>query len=195
MGADDSDRALLTRFRDGDKRAGAELFDRYFAPLARFFANKVADEADQDDLVQATFSASLGAVDRYRGDAPFRSFLFGIAYNVLRRHFERGRVSPIDLGHVSAVDLAPGPSTLVNARGEQRRVADALRALPLEQQTVLELFYWESMTAPEIGRALGLPEGTVRTRLRRGRALLREALGEPDSEDEELARRVRALQS
>ena len=196
MEPEDSDATLAARFRDGDRHAGAALFDRHFAALARFFANKVVQESDQDDLVQATFTACLGAVDRYRGEGPFRSFLFGIAYNVLRRHFERGRANPIDLGYVSAVDLAPGPSTIAGARGEQQGLADALRTLPVEQQTIIELFYWESMTAAEIGRSLGVPEGTVRTRLRRSRALLLEALAEAEPKgDDELGRRLRALQS
>ena len=183
-----SDHQLLERWATGDQPAGAALFDRYYPPVERFFKNKVVSEAEQDDLVQATFAACLESADRYRGEGPFRSFLFGIAYNVLRRHFERARSSRLDFTEVSAVDLAPGPSSVAAVRENQRRVADALRSLPVDSQVVLELFYWESMTAGEIGESLGLPEGTVRTRLRAARTQLRQVLESDPQAVDELAR-------
>ena len=183
-----SDRELLERWAAGEQAAGAELFDRYYPPVERFFKNKIVSEAEQDDLVQATFAACLESAERYRGDGAFRSFLFGIAYNVLRRHFERARGSRLDFTEVSAVDLAPGPSSVAAIREEQRQVADALRTLPVDSQVVLELFYWESMTAGEIGQSLGLPEGTVRTRLRAARTMLRQALERDPTVVDDLAR-------
>ena len=129
-----SDRELLERWAAGDQAAGALLFDRYYPPVERFFKNKIVSEAEQDDLVQATFAACLESADRYRGDGAFRSFLFGIAYNVLRRYFERARGSRLDFTEVSAVDLAPGPSSVAAIREEQRQVADALRTLPVDSQ-------------------------------------------------------------
>ena len=57
-------------------------------------------------------------------------------------------------------------------------MGEALRRIPLELQVALELYYWEGMAGPELAAALDLPEGTVRTRLRRGRQLVREQLTE-----------------
>lgn len=176
MTAPDPDVEIFARWAAGDRTAGAELFDRYFEPVARFFRNKVAKEVDvQDELVQTTFTACLAAGDSFRAEGSFRSFLFSIAYNQLRKHYERARkAARIDFGTVSVHDLGRGPSTMMAERAEQALLLDALGRLPVELQTALELHYWESMTMDEIGAALGMPAGTVKTRLRRARALLRE---------------------
>jgi RNA polymerase sigma-70 factor (ECF subfamily) len=73
-------------------------------------------------------------------------------------------------------DLAPGASTLLPKRAEPAELVAALRRLPLDEQIVLELYYWERMTAGEIAEALGDPEGSIRTRIRRAKAIVREAL-------------------
>jgi RNA polymerase sigma-70 factor (ECF subfamily) len=171
-----SDAELLGAWRQGDKRAGAELFERYFEPISRFFVNKLSE--DPDDLVQETFMACLRGRDRLRDDASFRSYLFGIACNVLRAHLRRRTHLPLDADDRCAIDLSPGPSTALHAREGERLLLDALRRIPLEQQILLELHYWESLKTDEIAEALGLPPGTVRGRLQRGRTRLLEALEE-----------------
>jgi len=171
-----SDAELLEAWREGDKRAGAELFERYFEPISRFFVNKLSD--DPDDLVQETFMACLRGRDRLREAASFRSYLFGIACNVLRAHLRRHTHVPLEDDDRCAFDLSPGPSTALHAREGERLLLDALRRIPLEHQILLELHYWESMKTDEIADALGLPLGTVRGRLQRGRARLLEVLEE-----------------
>ncbi len=170
-----SDAELLGAWREGNKRAGSELFERYFEPVCRFFVNKLSD--DPNDLVQETFMACLRGRDRLRDDASFRSYLFGIACNVLRAHLRRHTDVPLDDDRC-AFDLSPGPSTALHAREGERLLLDALRRIPLELQILLELHYWESMKTDEIADALGLPRGTVRGRLQRGRACLLEVLEE-----------------
>jgi RNA polymerase sigma-70 factor (ECF subfamily) len=172
-----SDAELLLAWREGDKRAGAELFERYFQPISRFFVNKLAE--DPDDLIQETFVACLRGRDRLRDAGSFRSYLFGVACNVLRAHLRRRTHLPLsDDDDRCAFDLAPGPSTALHAREGERLLLDALRRIPLELQILLELHYWEAMTTDEIADALGLPPGTVRGRLQRGRARLVEVLEE-----------------
>ncbi|MCA9710793.1 MAG: sigma-70 family RNA polymerase sigma factor [Myxococcales bacterium] len=163
------DGALLTAWRAGDLAAGRRLFERYFEATLRFFANKV--QTDPEDFVQDVFAACVRGRDRVRDDRSFRAYLFGVAYNVLRDHYrERYRGgSPEPLESHSVEDLAPGPSTMARERQQDALLLDALRRLPMELQVVLELFYWEDMTTAEIGEALGIPSGTVRSRLRRGR--------------------------
>ena len=87
----------------------------------------------------------------------------------------------LDFGSTSVHDLSPSPSRVVAERLEEQRLLEALRAIPLDLQMVLELHYWEGLSAPAIGEALELPVGTVKTRLRRGKQLLREQL-EPEAE-------------
>jgi RNA polymerase sigma-70 factor (ECF subfamily) len=163
------DGELLAAWRDGDQGAGEQLFDRYQDPITRFFANKVA--GDPADLIQDTFMSCLQGRDR-------------IAYNKLRMFYRSRRVSAgrMDFGSVSAADLAPGPGTMVAQSAEQRLLLEGLRRIPIEHQVVLELFYWESMTSAAIADVLGEPHGTIRTRLRRARQLLEQALAEAEAE-------------
>lgn len=174
-----TDDELLRAWREGDRRAGARLFDRHFKVLSRFFRNKVGSDTDADDLIQATMLGLLEAHERFRGEGEFRSFVFGVAYNMLRKHYDRERRDGqrVDLGVSSVFDLAEGPSRIVAEHEEQRMLLQALRRIPVEHQVLLELYFWEPLPAPEIAAILGAPEGTVRTRIRRAKALLEAELG------------------
>lgn len=176
-----SDVDLLEAWRGGDTRAGSELFNRHFDSVCRFFANKVPNEVD--DLIQRTFLACVEGRDRYRGEASFRGYLFGVARNVLRRHFRDKRYhdARFDPLVASVHDLGPGPSLLVADKREQEILLQALRRLPVDHQITLELYYWESLSGSELAQVLEIPEGTVRGRIRRAKQLLEtelEALAE-----------------
>lgn len=164
-----TDRDLLDAWRGGDKAAGEVLFDRYFAALVRFFRNKVARGVD--DLVQQTLLGCLEGSTRFRGEVPFRSYVFGVARNVLSNHFRSKRHDAEPEQH-SAADLGPSPPSIMAARAEDRLLLEALRRIPLRDQTVLELYFWEQLPASEIGAAMGAPEPTVRTWIRRAKQRL-----------------------
>jgi RNA polymerase sigma-70 factor (ECF subfamily) len=181
--------------------------------VARFFQNKVS-EAAREDLVHETFLACLTGATRFRGDARFRTFLFGIAHHVLAEHLRRtgrrcalGSETDIDETPVASSELSP-IATVVQHQ-ERQLLLEALRRIPLAHQIALELHYWEDLTAAEIGDVLGVPLGTIKTRLRDGRIHLQEQLrklshasetprhagGDPADEPDDLdqwARRVRA---
>lgn len=170
-----NDFELLEAWRAGDRMAGNALFDRYFDALFRFFRNKVTSGAD--DLVQQTFLACVESRDRFRGDSSFRTYLFAVARSKLYDHLGRQqREGAIDWGVTSCADLGVSPSGLMAEDEQQRLLLVALRSLPIELQMALELFYFERIHGPELAEVLGMPEGTVRSRLRRGRELLRAQL-------------------
>lgn len=184
-----SDPELLEAWRAGDAAAGETLFERYYPGVARFFTNKVS--GDPADLIQETFVICLQGRDEIVEPGRFRSYVFGVAYNVLRRHYQSryadgGR---LDFGAASVADLGAGPLTMMVESGEQRVLLEALRRIPIQFQVVLELFYWEELTSATIAEVLGEPHGTVRTRLRRARALLEQAITTVDA-DPELRRRT-----
>lgn len=172
-----ADIELLEAWRGGDRVAGSELFERHFDSICRFFANKV--DRDVDDLVQKTFIACVEGKERFRGHSSFRTYLFGVAHNVLRSTLRtRKRESDrIDFGMTSVFDMGLAPTTLLAAGQEQALMLGALRRIPLEHQLVLELYYWEDMEASDLAEVLELPEGTVRSRIRRAKQLLEEQLG------------------
>lgn len=172
------DHELLQRWRAGERRAGEELFDRHIAAVHRFFKNKLGDTDAVEDLVQRTFMALCEGHTRLRADASFRAYLFGVAHNLLCVHFRRRGRDPaaLDFDVVSLDELSPGMLTILGQRRESRLLLQAMRRIPLRFQVVLELHYWEELSSAEIAEVLGLPAATARTRLRRARELVGEAI-------------------
>lgn len=175
--ADRSDDELLAGWRDGDNADGDAFFMRHFDALYRFFERKAA--LDVEDLIQRTFMSCVEARDRFRGDASFRTFLFAIARHQLMSDWRRRkRDSDIDFSVTSLQDLGPSPSRELGDKQDRRLLLAGLRRIPLDLQIAIELSYWEGLTGPEVATVLEIPEGTVRSRLRRARAALAKALAE-----------------
>jgi RNA polymerase sigma-70 factor (ECF subfamily) len=174
----ESDAELLTRWRQGDRKAGKLLFERYYDSLECFFANKVPSGVR--DLVQETFRHCLEGTTRIKDPDKFRSYLFSIAFNVMRGHIRSRmrRGTEIDVDEVSVEAVMPGACSVLVQHEQQRLLLEALRRIPWTYQTILELDYWESMTMTEIAEVLDIPEGTVKSRLSRAREKLRETMEE-----------------
>lgn len=169
------DAELLHAWHEGDDRAGEVLFDRHYDAVARFFRNKVVEH---DDLVQRTFAICVESSRRFREDSKFRTYLLGIAKNVLFKHY-RAQSSTRDqdsLDELSVEAMGQTPSELLSGRDEERLLLAALRRLPVPLQVLIELRYWEDLKHREIADVLGVPEGTVKTRIRQGKRQLEEAL-------------------
>lgn len=172
------DRELLDAWRGGDGDAGEALFERYYRSVACFFRSKAGEDAG--DLLQRTFLTLVENRTRMREDSTFNCYLFGIARNVLYEYYRvsRRRRDRFEPETTSVEDLAPGASALLAQRQETQLLLQALRRIPVELQIILELYYWEHMTAKEIADVLEMPEGTARTRIRRAKRLLEEKLAE-----------------
>jgi len=186
-----SDAELLERWRSGDRDSGEMLFERYYRTVERFFLNKIGDAIS--DLVQETFMRCVKNHDHIR-DNQFRVYLFGIAYRVLHGHFReryRDRGAP---GDTSVRDMADGPVTLVVQRRDHRLLLEALRTIPSDDQVILELHYWESLTTDEIAEVLGIPVGTARGRLQRAREKLGEVMHRLTDSPHPLATTVACLE-
>ncbi|MCY1071188.1 sigma-70 family RNA polymerase sigma factor [Nannocystis sp. RBIL2] len=177
----------------GDSQAGAELIERHSVAVFRFLRNKVPEHAI-DELSQVIFEACARGIESFREEASFRTYLYRIACNRIvdfyRKQHRAVSVVDIDVLTHSIEDLGAGPSTWLARREEQRILINALRRLPLQDQIVLELFYWEDMTAAEIGEVMNVVEPTVRGRLRAAKKRLAELYQEtsaagPRGEDTE----------
>lgn len=171
------DQELLTRWQAGDEGAGEALVERYFPRLYAFFHTKLDVEADE--LVQATFLACLTAKDAYRGEARFKTYLYGIAknqlYAALRKLRRDGDRLAFDVSSVA--ELVSTPRTVIARNQAHERLVRAMRRLPVEQQVLLELHYWEDLTMSELAAIFAAPEVTIRSRLHRARKALRDLLG------------------
>ena len=171
-----ADYELLDRWRTGDAEAGQALFARHFDGIYGFFETKCENEADE--LVQATFLACLRAKDQFRKESSFRTYLFTIArhelYRVLRERQRDGKRLDFELSSIAA--LASSPITRLGRNQEHQRLVSALRQLPVDQQTLLELHYWEEMGIADLAAVFEAPEVTIRTRLHRARNALRDQM-------------------
>ena len=167
------DGTLLKAWADGDRAAGAKLLERHHEILYRFFRNKVSSGIE--DLMQQTMLACTRAVGRYRGESGFRAFLLGIA----RREFllylrtRSRKQAPLQPLEASVAALMESPSQVAALRSEQELGAAAMRHLPVDIQVTLELYYWEDFSVAEVAETTEVAPGTVKSRLHRGRALLR----------------------
>jgi len=185
------DAALIERSWQ-EPEAFAALYDRHAAPIHRFAGRRLGDQM-ADDVVGETFLAAFRRRKRYdlrRADA--RPWLYGIAANVIGKHrraevrmlraYARTGADPVSAGHADRVD------SRVCAAAVQRDLAAALAGLPARDRDVLLLIAWADLSYEETAAALGIPVGTVRSRLNRARRKVREALGgqDPTSSNQEL---------
>lgn len=170
------DLMLLDQWRAGDTVAGQTLFQRHFDAIYGFFETKC--DAHADDLTQATFLACVRARDQFRKSSSFRTYLFTIArnelYRLLRTHQRKD--AKLDFELSSIAELISTPGTKLARDQEHRQLLGALQRLPVDQQTLLELHYWEELDIGALAEIFDAPTATIRTRLHRARKALRELM-------------------
>lgn len=167
---DETDEQLMLHVRDGVKGAFERLFERYKSPIWRFFCRRVGEPGRAEELSQDVFAAVYEAAPRYQPRAPFRSYIFGIAFNVLMAYRRRRRGDAID--PVAPEGLAaPG-----NDPDGPLWVRQALSRLDGDDREILMLREYDQLSYQEIADVLLIPLNTVRSRLFRARTALREAL-------------------
>jgi len=167
---------LLRRWQDGDRQAGTTLVQHYFPLISRFFVNKVSDPEDAGELVSDTFLACTKGKDRIRDGGNFRSYLFAIAMNQLRLYFRKKKKLLREREDFAEIVVAEtvvhSMTSMMMQQRESQLIVQGLRTLPMDQQIVLELNLFESMSTAEIGELLGIPQGTVKSRMRLARQRL-----------------------
>ena len=182
---------LLRRWGNGDAAAGSELIAKHLASVQRFFRR--VDSTDVDDLVQETFLACIESARHFREEASVGTFLLGIARSQLyahRRADKRG-MSILRAREVLDDVVAPPPGSRARLDRQEVILRHALTQLPRRLRTVLELSYWRNLAQPEIAKSMGVPLGTVASRLRRGKEMLRDLLGSIDEDGEITASEAR----
>ena len=159
----DSDEALMRRVQSGETPAFTELFTRYRSRLYGFLVRRVGDSA-ADDLFQETWLRVVRARERFDPGRRFSTWLFQIANNLCRdsgrRRAARGRAEDA-MREMGCSDPRLRTPALDLRLDVQRRIAE----LPGRLQEVLLLRYFEQMTETEIAEAVGIPAGTVKSRL------------------------------
>jgi RNA polymerase sigma-70 factor, ECF subfamily len=164
-----SDDHLILDFQKGSREAFVELFERYRDPLYGFFRRRLDNPARAEELAQECFLAVLRNVARYEPRAGFRSYLYGIAINLVSADRRKaGRELPRgDADQDPPAEDNPDAALWVR---------HALERLKEKDREILMLRAYEQLSYAEIGGLLRLPVNTVRSRLFRARMALKEQL-------------------
>lgn len=172
----DSDAILASRTRPAEFAA---IFDRHFDAVHAYLQRRIGRDV-ADELAAETFMLAFDGRARYDSARPdARPWLFGIATNLLHRHrrqelrqlraYARSANDPV-------LDAFDGVDARIDASSIRCELVDALARVPAEELDALLLFAWADLSYAEIGAALDIPVGTVRSRISRARAHLRDAL-------------------
>ncbi|GAA2741345.1 sigma-70 family RNA polymerase sigma factor [Terrabacter aerolatus] len=179
----EDDRALWSRLVAGDDAALTELYRRHCDAVHNFAFRRTASWAAAEDVVQATFTALLrrarsGSVDPLRAETarPVLLVMAGqecanVARWARRQRLLRGRIET-DSGGAVSPDHAGSTATRVDDERRMSEVRRALALIPAVQREVIELVVWSHCSVAEAAGALGVPEGTVKSRLHRARRSL-----------------------
>ena len=171
------DAALLAAVAEGDRGALRSLYERHAPWLTLRLARRCADPGLVEEIVQDTFVAVWKGAKRYRGQGEVAAWIWGIG---IRRLVDRLRRPPPAL--LSEPVSVPAGAIEVSAEEqvmlgiEHGDLGSALNRLSPELRAVLQATALDGLTTKEAAKLLGIPQGTVKTRLMRARAELREAL-------------------
>jgi RNA polymerase sigma-70 factor (ECF subfamily) len=159
----------------GDPEAFTQLFERHWQAICRFCQSRAGSAGE--DIAAEAFRVAFDRRRRYDarfGDA--RPWLFGIATNLLRDHFRTALREQDKLTRAAALDAVSQPVDQLNELERQLlgpQLADALQGLPAADRDALLLLAWADLDYEQIAQALGVPLGTVRSRIHRARQRVR----------------------
>lgn len=181
---EDADRELVAAAAGGDLDAFERLVHRHQTRLVGYLRGLTNTESDAEDLAQEAFLRAYRSLKGFRGTSSFRTWLYQIATNVFRNWLEKRRnQAPVNAGSIDAP--APGMDEPVEPMGEEHPEARhllrdaidrALAQLPDDQREAVLLRDVEGFEYREIAEQLGVPLGTVESRIFRGRSRLKEIL-------------------
>jgi len=183
-GTEPADAELWSRAVAGESGAFGRLFDRHANAIFAFCVRRTGDRAAAEDLMSTTF---LHAWRRRAEMDPSAGgpvpWLYGIAANLVRRHLRSIGRQQSAMSRLPVLRDEPDPSDGIAGRLDDarrlRRVHEALATLSEGDQELFVLCVWQELSYEDAAAALGIPVGTVRSRLSRARNRLRLALGEP----------------
>jgi RNA polymerase sigma-70 factor (ECF subfamily) len=188
-----SDLADVTRVLSGDVQAFEGIVRRWQSPLVNMAWRYCRDRGRAEEMAQEAFLRAWRGLSHWRRESSFSTWLFALAANVYRSELKRFPTETLPL------DAAPEPAGLATQHSElaaqlsHDAVHRAVLALPLRYREPVVLFYFHEMDVAAAARTMDLPEGTLKARLSRARALLRQRF--PHLEEEHGANKIFTLET
>ncbi len=180
----DADRGLVDAAAAGDREAFDELVRRYQAQILNLVRALTGGDMDADDLAQEAFVRAWRGLRGFRGDSAFRTWLYGLTVNVVRTHYGRRKRlrrlfwtrSGEAENEADPVDRATADVSIETALVMRNAIDRALAALPADLREAVTLRDVQGLGYREIAGVLGVPIGTVESRIFRARQKLRPLL-------------------
>ena len=160
---------IAKRLLNDDRRAYTRLVDKYHPQIKRFFLNQTLGDAMlSDDLAQETFIKAYTSLRSFKGLSSFSTWIFRIAYNVFYDYIRsRKETADLDTREIDAIN-----STEQENIGQKMDVYQSLKMLKEVERTCITLFYMEDISIDKIAGIVGVPSGTVKSHLSRGKEKL-----------------------
>ena len=178
--APERDAALVARMARGDRAALAELYARHQRPLLRYLGQLTPDAGLAEELLQDTFAAAWQSARAFEGRAAARTWLFGIARRRAHDAFRRRRLPTAGEDALAGVeDAEPGPEAHALRRADAEALAAAIARLPVIHREVVILNFVDGLRYDEIAEVVGVPVGTVKSRLSHAKRALRGLMQPP----------------
>lgn len=182
----DSEKLWLARSREGDVESFEKLIERYQKTAYNVALRVMHNEEDAKDVTQDALIKAYKSIQSFRGDSGFSTWLYRIVVNTCKDELRKRRGNVVSLDHgrqtdsgFEAIELSDetfAPEVVLESMNVRQTINAAIRALPEQNRTAVVLRDVQGYSYEDIGSLLGCPVGTVKSRINRGRQLLRENL-------------------
>jgi RNA polymerase sigma-70 factor (ECF subfamily) len=171
--AADEDAAAVRQVLAGDTAAFEGIVRRWQGRLVNLAWRFCRDRSLAEDMAQEAFVKAFRSLGAFRGESSFATWLTAIALNSYRTALRAREPVAMPFDPERAEGGEPGVEAALRERQRAEAIRQAVLTLPPRYRDPIALFYFQEMDLAETSRVLGLPEGTVKARLHRGRALLK----------------------
>jgi len=165
-GAPSSDEMLVARIADGDRLAMQTLFARYRTPVYRWLLRLVGNETVAEDLLSDVFLDVWRQAGRFQARSAVSTWLLAIArFKALSARRGRKDAELDETIEATVADSADNPEVVLQKKSRDQFVRTALTRLSLEHREIIDLVYYHDKSVDECAQILGVPSGTVKTRM------------------------------
>jgi RNA polymerase sigma-70 factor (ECF subfamily) len=167
---------LLSRVAEQDRAAFDALYRALETPVFRFIRSKLNDPFESADILHDVFLEVWRSAGRFEGRSSVKSWVFGIAYRKVIDVFRKSARTDLTDSFEDEVDTDPNPEQCMASAENNAHLRYCMETLKLDQRAAIQLAFFDDQGYREIADALGVPEGTVKTRIFHAKKLLMRCL-------------------